>query len=96
MYRALLIDILTKSNFMNLFLKGVKDLAPPLWTLSAVAQEKEGSYPVLLLLSPGADPCPELSLLAAKHVSSSFGFIEVSLGQGHITQAESALEAACR
>ncbi|EFN76217.1 Cytoplasmic dynein 2 heavy chain 1 [Harpegnathos saltator] len=74
---------------------GVKNLAPPLWTLGSVAQEKEGSYPVLLLLSPGADPGPELSALAAKHASSS-GFTEISLGQGHITQAESALEAACR
>ncbi|KAL6266424.1 hypothetical protein P5V15_003274 [Pogonomyrmex californicus] len=72
---------------------GVKDLAPPLWTLSAIAQEKAGSYPVLLLLSPGTDPGPELSVLAEKYTST--GFIEVSLGQGHVTQAESALEAAC-
>lgn len=67
-----------------------------MWTLGAVAQEKDGSYPVLLLLSPGADPGPELSALATKHTSSSSGFAEVSLGQGHVTQAESALEAACR
>ncbi|XP_032668403.1 cytoplasmic dynein 2 heavy chain 1 [Odontomachus brunneus] len=74
---------------------GVKDLAPPLWTLGAIAQEK-GSYPVLLLLSPGADPGPELSALATKHSSASSGFTEISLGQGHIIQAESALEVACR
>ncbi|XP_071561821.1 cytoplasmic dynein 2 heavy chain 1 [Temnothorax nylanderi] len=73
---------------------GVKDLAPPLWTLSTVAQEKAGTYPVLLLLSPGTDPGPELSVLAEKHTSA--GFTEVSLGQGHVTQAELALEAACR
>jgi dynein heavy chain 2, cytosolic len=71
----------------------VKDLAPPLWSLSTIAQEK-GSYPVLLLLSPGTDPGPELSVLAEKHTSA--GFTEVSLGQGHVTQAEWALEAACR
>ncbi|KMQ91499.1 cytoplasmic dynein 2 heavy chain 1-like protein [Lasius niger] len=73
---------------------GVKDLAPPAWTLNAIAQEKERSYPVLLLLSPGTDPGPELSVLAAKYASA--GFTEVSLGQGHVIQAESALEAACR
>lgn len=72
----------------------MKDLAPPLWTLSTIAQEKMGSYPVLLLLSPGTDPGPELSVLAEKHTSA--GFSEVSLGQGHVTQAELALEAACR
>jgi len=75
-------------------MKGVKDLAPPLWILSTIAQEKAGSYPVLLLLSPGTDPGPELSVLAEKHTSA--GFTEVSLGQGHVTQAELALEAACR
>ncbi|XP_029665147.1 cytoplasmic dynein 2 heavy chain 1 [Formica exsecta] len=73
---------------------GVKDLAPPVWTLNTIAQEKERSYPVLLLLSPGTDPGPELNVLAAKYASA--GFTEVSLGQGHVTQAESALEAACR
>ncbi|KAL0104886.1 hypothetical protein PUN28_016497 [Cardiocondyla obscurior] len=73
---------------------GVKDLAPPLWTLGTIAQEKTGPYPVLLLLSPGTDPGPELSVLAEKHTST--GFTEVSLGQGHVTQAELALEAACR
>lgn len=83
-------------NIANSSTKGVKDLAPPLWTLGSIAQEKEGSYPVLLLLSPGADPGPELSALAAKHASSSSGFTEISLGQGHVTQAETALEAACR
>lgn len=72
----------------------MKDLAPPAWTLNAIAQEKERSYPVLLLLSPGTDPGPELSVLAAKYASA--GFTEVSLGQGHVIQAESALEAACR
>lgn len=72
----------------------MKDLAPPVWTLNAIAQEKERPYPVLLLLSPGTDPGPELSALAAKYASA--GFTEVSLGQGHVTQAESALEAACK
>ncbi|XP_020293197.1 cytoplasmic dynein 2 heavy chain 1 [Pseudomyrmex gracilis] len=72
---------------------GLKNLAPPLWTLSAIAQEKE-AYPVLLLLSPGADPGPELGALATKHAAA--GFTEISLGQGHVAQAEQALETACR
>jgi len=79
---------------LRINLKGVKDLAPPAWTLDTIAQEKERSYPVLLLLSPGTDPSPELSMLAAKYASA--GFTEVSLGQGHVIQAESALETACR
>lgn len=77
--------------------EGVKDLAPPLWTLNTIIQEKqERPYPVLLLLSPGADPSTELSALAAKYTSSSSGFTEISLGQGHVTHAELALETACR
>ena len=67
---------------------GVRDLAPPAWTLKKIAEESN-SYPILLLLSPGADPGPELNALAT-------GFTEVSLGQGQVAQAEVALEAACR
>ncbi|XP_051159645.1 cytoplasmic dynein 2 heavy chain 1 [Leptopilina boulardi] len=74
---------------------GVRNLAPPTWTLKTVAEES-GTYPVLLLLSPGADPCPELKSLAAGHVSQAAGFIEVSLGQGQVNQAEAALQEACR
>ncbi|XP_023246189.1 cytoplasmic dynein 2 heavy chain 1 [Copidosoma floridanum] len=74
---------------------GVRNLSPPAWTLKQVAEESE-SRPVLLLLSPGADPEPELRSLVANHVVPATGFAEVSLGQGHVAQAESALEAACK
>ncbi|XP_050496495.1 cytoplasmic dynein 2 heavy chain 1 [Bombus huntii] len=74
---------------------GVKNLAPPHWSLRKVA-ENESTYPVLLLLSPGADPGSELAALANNHVASATGFVEVSLGQGQVAQAELALESACR
>ncbi|XP_076748967.1 dynein cytoplasmic heavy chain beethoven [Xylocopa sonorina] len=74
---------------------GVKDLAPPHWSLSKVA-EHETTYPVLLLLSPGADPGSELRSLANNQTASATGFVEVSLGQGQVAQAELALENACR
>ena len=74
---------------------GVRDLAPPPWSLKKIAEEL-GTYPVLLLLSPGADPGPELNGLASNHVAQATGFMEVSLGQGQVAQAEAALEAACR
>ncbi|XP_043507557.1 cytoplasmic dynein 2 heavy chain 1 [Frieseomelitta varia] len=74
---------------------GVKDLAPPHWSLRKVA-ENEGTYPVLLLLSPGADPGSELRALASNRVASATGFVEVSLGQGQVAQAELSLENACR
>ncbi|XP_053976723.1 cytoplasmic dynein 2 heavy chain 1-like [Hylaeus volcanicus] len=74
---------------------GVKDLAPPQWSLKKVA-EQEALYPVLLLLSPGADPGSELRSLATNHVASATGFMEVSLGQGQVGQAELALESACK
>ncbi|KAI4495703.1 hypothetical protein M0802_008538 [Mischocyttarus mexicanus] len=67
---------------------GVRDLSPPTWTLQKIS-ENEGSSPILLLLSPGADPSPELKSL-------SKGFTEVSLGQGQVAQAELALETACK
>lgn len=75
--------------------EGVKNLAPPHWSLRKVA-ENESTYPVLLLLSPGADPGSELAALANNHVASATGFVEVSLGQGQVAQAELALESACR
>ncbi|XP_029051229.2 cytoplasmic dynein 2 heavy chain 1 [Osmia bicornis bicornis] len=74
---------------------GVKDLVPPNWSLTKIA-EQEASYPVLLLLSPGADPGSELRSLANNQVALATGFIEVSLGQGQVGQAELALETACR
>lgn len=49
---------------------------------------------MLLLLSPGADPCPELKALS--QASQSGGFSEISLGQGQVNQAEAALQEACR
>lgn len=75
--------------------EGVKDLAPLPWSLGKIA-EQEVSYPVLLLLSPGADPGSELRALADNNVASATGFMEVSLGQGQVAQAETALESACR
>ncbi|XP_078052127.1 dynein cytoplasmic heavy chain beethoven [Augochlora pura] len=74
---------------------GVKELAPPPWSLRNVAEE-QASYPVLLLLSPGADPGSELQGLANNQVASATGFTEVSLGQGQVAQAELALESVCR
>ncbi|XP_031838829.2 dynein cytoplasmic heavy chain beethoven isoform X1 [Nomia melanderi] len=74
---------------------GVKELAPPPWSLRNVAEEV-ASYPVLLLLSPGADPGSELQALASNQIASATGFTEVSLGQGQVAQAELALESACR
>ncbi|XP_076387639.1 dynein cytoplasmic heavy chain beethoven [Megachile rotundata] len=73
---------------------GVKDLSPPNWSLRKIAEQE--TYPVLLLLSPGADPGSELRALANNQVASATGFIEVSLGQGQVAQAELALENACR
>lgn len=74
---------------------GVKNLTPPSWTLKQIAEENE-KRPVLLLLSPGADPEPELSSLVANQMVTATGFTEVSLGQGHLAQAETALETACK
>ncbi|KAL2743989.1 cytoplasmic dynein 2 heavy chain 1 [Vespula maculifrons] len=75
---------------------GVRDLAPPAWTLKKIAENEGSTMPILLLLSPGTDPGPELKSLAVNHVTSSIVFTEVSLGQGQVGQAELALEAACK
>lgn len=50
---------------------------------------------MLMLLSPGADPGPELRGLVSRFKLPE-GFVEVSLGQGQVGQAETALERACR
>ena len=73
----------------------MKDLAPPHLSLRKVA-ENEATHPVLLLLSPGADPGTELRALASNRIASATGFVEVSLGQGQVAQAELSLENACR
>lgn len=73
---------------------GVKDLTPSAWTLEGEINRKM-TRPVLLLLSPGADPGPELRALALR-MKIPEGFVEVSLGQGQVGQAENALEKACR
>ncbi|XP_015119188.1 cytoplasmic dynein 2 heavy chain 1 [Diachasma alloeum] len=72
---------------------GVRDLAPPPWSLEKISEK--GQRPVLLLLSPGADPGPELRALVSRFKLPE-GFIEVSLGQGQVGQAEAALERVCR
>ncbi|KAK0158915.1 hypothetical protein PV328_009853 [Microctonus aethiopoides] len=73
---------------------GVKNLAPPAWTLETIAQNTKERH-ILLLLSPGADPGPELRALAV-HRQLPEGFVEISLGQGQVKQAEEAIERACR
>lgn len=73
----------------------MRNLTPPSWTLKQIAAENE-KRPVLLLLSPGADPEPELNGLVTNQIVLANGFTEVSLGQGHVAQAESALENACK
>ncbi|XP_047369553.1 cytoplasmic dynein 2 heavy chain 1 isoform X1 [Vespa velutina] len=75
---------------------GVRDLAPPAWTLKKIAENEGSTMPILLLLSPGTDPGPELKSLAINRIKSSTIFTEVSLGQGQVIQAELALEAACK
>ncbi|XP_058798637.1 cytoplasmic dynein 2 heavy chain 1 [Phymastichus coffea] len=74
---------------------GVRNLTPPSWTLKQIAEEN-AEKPILLLLSPGADPELELSSLIANQIVLAHGFVEVSLGQDHVGQAESALELACK
>ncbi|XP_024946848.1 cytoplasmic dynein 2 heavy chain 1 isoform X2 [Cephus cinctus] len=73
----------------------VRDVAPPSWSLAKIAEDCK-TRPILLLLSPGADPASELRAAAAGRTSSSIRFTEISLGQGQVAQAETALESACR
>lgn len=73
----------------------MRSLVPPAWTLKQIA-ESGNKQPVLLLLAPGTDPGPELNSLVANKLIAAGGFVEVSLGQGHVAQAETALENACR
>lgn len=75
---------------------GVRDLNPPSWTLKKIAEEDAAAQPVLLLLASGADPGPELNNIANERGSSVADFVEISLGQGQLNQAETALESACR
>ncbi|KAJ8675957.1 hypothetical protein QAD02_011743, partial [Eretmocerus hayati] len=99
--RILLIKVLHPEHLHTALSKwashqlGVRTLTPPSWTLKQIAEENE-RRPILLLLAPGADPEPELNTLVANQTVLANGFTEISLGQGHVDQAESALELACK
>lgn len=54
------------------------------------------SSAVLLLMSPGADPVPELNALLGSQRTTGMRLVEVSLGLGQVSQAEAALEACCK
>lgn len=73
---------------------GVKDLNAPQWTLKQVA-ESVTRYPILLLLSPGADPRSDLELLASEQVART-ELVEISLGHSQVPQAEAAIQRACK
>jgi hypothetical protein len=48
---------------------GIKSLAPPAASVAhLLEQEAEGGEPVLFIVSPGADPSPELAECAAQAV----------------------------
>ncbi|XP_066585667.1 cytoplasmic dynein 2 heavy chain 1 [Prorops nasuta] len=75
---------------------GVRDLTAPAYSLKKLAEE-EDQRPILLLLSPGTDPTPELEALSSTNRRGpAEAFVQVSLGQGQVAEAERALVTACR
>lgn len=69
---------------------GITSICPPLLDLESIYRsESSASEPVLIFISPGADPSQELEELAKKEVSSE-KFYQISMGQG---QRQAALEA---
>ncbi|XP_036005544.1 cytoplasmic dynein 2 heavy chain 1 isoform X1 [Fundulus heteroclitus] len=66
---------------------GMKELSPPPLNLRRLYTETMEWEPVLIIISPGADPSQELAELAAETIGSD-NYHEISMGQG---QADVAL-----
>ncbi|XP_028817493.1 cytoplasmic dynein 2 heavy chain 1 isoform X3 [Denticeps clupeoides] len=77
----------TMSSFASQAL-GMRELSPPPLNLKRVYAETLETEPVLILISPGADPSQELLELASESVGRE-SYHEVAMGQG---QADIALQ----
>ena len=51
-------------------LLGMKELSPPTLNLKRICQETVPSEPVLIIISPGADPSQELQELASEVIGA--------------------------
>ncbi|XP_056467776.1 cytoplasmic dynein 2 heavy chain 1 isoform X1 [Gadus chalcogrammus] len=74
---------------------GMKELSPPPLNLRRLHCETLAWEPVLIIISPGADPSQELSELAADSVGRE-NFHEISMGQGQADVALAALRESSR
>ncbi|KAM9801492.1 cytoplasmic dynein 2 heavy chain 1 [Neosynchiropus ocellatus] len=83
---------------MTLFVSqtlGMKELSPPPLNLRRLYAETLEWEPVLIIISPGADPSQELAELAAETVGSD-QYHEISMGQGQADVALAALRECAR
>ncbi|CAL8361611.1 unnamed protein product [Merluccius merluccius] len=74
---------------------GMKELSPPPLNLRRLHSETLAWEPVLIIISPGADPSQELSELAADTVGRE-NYHEISMGQGQSDVALAALRDSSR
>ncbi|KPP72257.1 cytoplasmic dynein 2 heavy chain 1-like, partial [Scleropages formosus] len=72
----------------SLYWTGMKELSPPPLSLKRLYQETLESEPILIIISPGADPSQELLELAGETVGRE-NYHELAMGQG---QADIALQ----
>uniref|UniRef100_A0A8C5PRQ6 Dynein cytoplasmic 2 heavy chain 1 n=1 Tax=Leptobrachium leishanense TaxID=445787 RepID=A0A8C5PRQ6_9ANUR len=80
----------TAFNLMfNLLRTGLKDLSPPPLNLKRLNKETMATEPILIIISPGADPSQELQELAGAEIGRE-NYREVTMGQG---QADLAIQA---
>uniref|UniRef100_A0A8C5PP60 Cytoplasmic dynein 2 heavy chain 1 n=1 Tax=Leptobrachium leishanense TaxID=445787 RepID=A0A8C5PP60_9ANUR len=79
-----------KVNLMfNLLRTGLKDLSPPPLNLKRLNKETMATEPILIIISPGADPSQELQELAGAEIGRE-NYREAAMGQG---QADLAIQA---
>ncbi|KAM8977653.1 cytoplasmic dynein 2 heavy chain 1 [Pelodytes ibericus] len=64
--------------FKNL---GLKDLSPPPLNLKRLSKETLATEPILIIISPGADPSQELQELASAEIGRE-NYREMAMGQG--------------
>ncbi|XP_015254521.1 PREDICTED: cytoplasmic dynein 2 heavy chain 1 [Cyprinodon variegatus] len=75
--------------------QGMKELSPPPLNLRRLYTETMEWEPVLIIISPGADPSQELAELAAETIGRD-NYHEISMGQGQADVALAALRECSR
>ncbi|XP_068082912.1 cytoplasmic dynein 2 heavy chain 1 [Anabrus simplex] len=99
--RVLVVQALRPDRLLSVLMQfalhslGLQDLSPTALNLKKLSEEALPSEPILLVISPGADPSEELRSLAVATVGAQH-YHEVAMGQGQVSVALERLSTAAQ